>query len=43
LVRRRVLKLDYLAAEKRQRIYKMLRLKVYTHADGGTELSGIPH
>src|SRR5829696_9286953 len=41
LVRRRVLKLDYLAAEKRQRIYKMLRLKVYTHADGGTELSGI--
>ena len=33
--------LDYLAAEERQRIYKMLRLKVYTHVDGGTELSGI--
>jgi site-specific DNA recombinase len=33
--------LDALTPDKRQRIYKILRLKVYTHADGTTELRGV--
>ncbi len=33
--------LDDLTAEERQRIYKMIRLKVYTYAEGGTELNGV--
>jgi site-specific DNA recombinase len=33
--------LDALSPEERQRVYKMLHLKVYTYADGGTELEGI--
>jgi hypothetical protein len=32
--------LDALSPEERQRVYKMMRLKVYTHADGGTEVDG---
>ena len=33
--------LDALSAEERQRVYKMMRLKVYTYANGRTELNGI--
>jgi hypothetical protein len=33
--------LDALTPDERQRIYKILRLKVYTHADGTTELRGV--
>jgi hypothetical protein len=32
--------LDALSLEERQRLYKMLRLKVYTYAGGGTEVDG---
>jgi hypothetical protein len=32
--------LDALSAEERQRVYKMMRLKIYTYANGGTELNG---
>ena len=34
-------RLDELWPEKRQRIYKMLRLKVSIYADGCTKLSGV--
>jgi site-specific DNA recombinase len=32
--------LDALSPNERQRVYKMMRLKIYTYAGGGTELDG---